>query len=110
MPGIGSDYRYHVAVLLRGLRMPIRAALLLLAGLPASAASSQQQQASMLAALPHPFRRQLLHFHEIAKPNAGKHAWTVEQDANILMQVKLGADLDTLYLTMFSHLESSGGH
>jgi len=32
----------HVAVLLRGLRMPVRAALLLLAGLPASVASSQQ--------------------------------------------------------------------
>lgn len=44
-----------------------------------------------LAALPEPFQRQLLRFHENSKQNGGGRAWTTEEDADILMQLKLGA-------------------
>jgi len=45
----------------------------------------------MLSALPAPFQRQLLSFHQSAKQNGGDRAWTTEEDASILMQLKLGA-------------------
>ena len=45
----------------------------------------------MLSALPAPFQRQLLSFHSSAKQNNGDRAFTTEEDASILMQLKLGA-------------------
>ena len=47
----------------------------------------------MLAALPEPHHRQLLSFHASSKANGGDKKWTLDEDAEILLQLKLGAML-----------------
>ena len=58
-----------------------------------AALTSAHQQPAMLAALPEPYHRQLLSFHASSKANGGDKKWTLDEDAEILMQIKLGAML-----------------
>ena len=56
-----------------------------------AALTSAHQQPAMLTALPEPYHRQLLSFHASSKANGGDKKWTLDEDAEILMQAKLGA-------------------